>query len=662
MRARIRALLTRRPEVLAAYRERRSADPGMGRLRALFLLLRLNIAWMLFPSRRAAEMPELPAGACESALDPCARPEVLAEKLAAYDVISFDVFDTLILRTVAAPEDVFDLVGADLGCPGFRKMRMAAERTARVSKRRASGGSEVTLEEIWRVLERMSGIPKEEGEARERTWERRCCTANPYLLAVVRLLSRKGKRCIAASDMYLGRADIRALLSSCGYPDFSEYFISCELGASKHDGGLYDHIRSRLGAHRKYCHIGDNRLADTQRAREHGFDAFPYRNAGSAGNRFRVRELSPVTGSLYRGIVNGHLHCGAAVYSPEYEYGFTCGGLFAAGYCRFIHRVALENRMDKILFLARDGAVLLKVYRRMYPEEAERTCYAYWSRPAAVKVTADRFRGEYFRRFLLHRADQDLSVRDALGGMELTDWAESLCRDLKIGPDDELTHKNAAQIQQYLLDRWQEVLDCYRPQREAARLYYSGLLRGCRRAAAVDIGWAGSGALMLDAAVNRIWGMDCPVTGILAGTNTRSGPEPDDAEPFLFDGKLTSYLYSQQMNRDIWAFHDPALGHNLYWELLLSAPEGSLRGFYPDGNGSFRLVFRKNRTDPQRICEIHRGILDFVDLFLDAERRLGMEIPVSGRDAYAPMRAVLSRKNSAYRRRLEGLLDEIHLA
>ena len=81
-----------------------------------------------------------------------------------------------------------------------------------------------------------------------------------------------------------------------------------------------------------------------------------------------------------------------------------------------------------------------------------------------------------------------------------------------------------------------------------------------------------------------------------------------------------------------------------------------------DGDGSFRLAFRENRTNPDKIREIHRGILDFVDLFLDTERRLGMEIPVSGRDAYAPMLAVLSRKNKAFRRELEELLDEIHLS
>lgn len=663
MRAWLYALLVgRHPEIRERYLERRRADPGMGRLHAVLLLLRLNLFWLLFPSRRVPEQPLLPAKTGESACPLRKSPESLAEELAVYDVISFDVFDTLILRSTAAPEDLFDLMGAELGCPGFRDMRTAAEREARAEKQLSHGTPEVTLDEIWTVLERKSGIPQARGTACEWAWELRCCSTNPYMLAVVRLLARRGKTCIAASDMYLSREQITDLLRRCGYPGFQACFVSCDAGASKHSGTLYDVIRGHFGGKKRYCHLGDNRASDLEQAQRHEFAAHLYPGVGAVGMPFRVREMSPVTGSLYCGLVNSHIHCGTPVFSQEYEYGFIYGGLFAAGYCRFIHRVTQGQHIDKILFLARDGAVLLEAYRRMYPEERETTCYAYWSRPAAVKVTADHFREEYFRRFLLYRAGQGLSVRKALEGMELGDWADALLRAIKMDPESALTHKNAPRIQQYLLDRWPDVLARYRPQSDAARLYYSGLLSGCRSAAAVDIGWAGSGALMLDAAVNRDWGMDCPITGILAGTNTRSGPEPNGVEPFLFSGKLVSYLYSQQINRDLWGFHDPAQGHNLYWELLLSSEEGSLKGFYPDGDGSFRLAFRENRTNPDKIREIHRGILDFVDLFLDTERRLGMEIPVSGRDAYAPMLAVLSRKNKAFRRELEELLDEIHLS
>ena len=75
----------------------------------------------------------------------------------------------------------------------------------------------------------------------------------------------------------------------------------------------------------------------------------------------------------------------------------------------------------------------------------------------------------------------------------------------------------------------------------------------------------------------------------------------------------------------------------------------------------YRLAFQPNRPNPQAIREIHRGILDFVARFLAAENRLGLRLPITGRDAYAPMRAVCSPKNRGFMAELEELLDEIQV-
>ena len=75
-------------------------------------------------------------------------------------------------------------------------------------------------------------------------------------------------------------------------------------------------------------------------------------------------------------------------------------------YKRQIHDYAEKNGIEKILFFSRDGYVLQKAYLTMYPEEKTRTAYAYWSRRAAVKISAGYYRREYFQRFLFHKADQ----------------------------------------------------------------------------------------------------------------------------------------------------------------------------------------------------------------------------------------------------------------
>ena len=103
--------------------------------------------------------------------------------------------------------------------------------------------------------------------------------------------------------------------------------------------------------------------------------------------------------------------------------------------------------------------------------------------------------------------------------------------------------------------------------------------------------------------------------------------------------------------------HNPRQGHNLFWELLLGGEEGGLRGFSPGEETGWHLELGEN-PHSGAVGEIHRGLLDFAQDFTDLEKRLGLPLAISGRDAYAPMLEVLARRNAPYRRQWEALLDE----
>ena len=665
MRHRIyQQLVNRVPGIRDRYLQKRARTGS--RPAALLYLVWLNIQYyVLF--RRSLNQPldfpyyeekKLYSAGSESSLSYRMHPDQFAEKLAAYDIVSFDVFDTLILRALSDPTDVFFLVGMALNCPDFKRIRIECEKKARQKKHQSSGTYEVTLAEIWALVEQETGIEKDAGMQTEMDWERRCCLANPYMLQVVEELCRLDKKLVATSDMYLPRDFIYSLLSSCGYRDFGEYFVSNDQAASKHDGRLFDVVRNTLGPDLRYAHVGDNDFSDNLQAAKHGFTPFPYPNPNLSGNKYRSRDMSVLTGSVYRAIVNNRIHNGTSLLSRQYEYGFVYGGLFVTGFCRFIHDYAAAHGIEKLLFLSRDGAVLIRAYHKLYPDEKPRTQYVYWSRLAAVKLSAGHFRADYFRRFLDHRTNQGISIRRIVADMELDDLLASLCESAGIHPDNELTNKNAEMVKKYLIEAWPRVLEHYRPQLDAAAAYFHPILDGCKSAAAVDVGWAGSGGAMLDCVVNRIWNLGCRVTTIVAGTDTSSAADRDAWEIFSMKNRRISYLYSQTFNRDLWKFHNPAKRHNLFWELLLGAPEGSLIGFYPDEKDGFRCRFKELRQNPESIREIHNGVLDFVDLFLQIEKRLGLTIPISGRDAYAPMLNVLSRKNKSFTAGLEELLDE----
>lgn len=72
-------------------------------------------------------------------------PSSLKENIDKHAVISFDVFDTLLIRKVAEPHDVFRLVEQNLNQVGFARERIEAEELAR----KLAQGREVTFEEIY---------------------------------------------------------------------------------------------------------------------------------------------------------------------------------------------------------------------------------------------------------------------------------------------------------------------------------------------------------------------------------------------------------------------------------------------------------------------------------------------------------------------------------
>ena len=579
----------------------------------------------------------------------------LVEKLSSYDVVSFDIFDTLIFRAVDTPIDVFYYIGEKLGIPNFRGIRTWAEYDARVKCYDVNEHMEIGLEDIWEnLIEDVGGIcsPKEGMELELQT-ELKLCYANPFMLEVWNRLKELGQEIVIVSDMYLSSGMLARILNNAGYDDLPKIFVSCEHGVSKSDGKLYKLAKEEY-AGKSMIHVGDNPHSDIEMARKNGLDVYLYPNINGQTMLYRPFDMSYLIGSAYRAMVSAHIYNGRNAYSMEYEYGFIYGGLFVLGYCRFIHDYCKGHDIDKVLFLSRDGDILLQVYALLYPEE--KTDYVYWSRKAATKLMANLDRHDYFRRFIYHKINQDYTVKDILKAMELEalcdelgDWPkiwEDWCakrpskkarKFIELRASDELTEKNGYLLRIFIEAKWEYVSSVYDEQNRAASLYYKKKLDGCSRVAAVDIGWAGSGALALNALVNKAWGLECEVVGIIAGTNTIHNFEPDATECFLQSGQLVSYLYSASDNRDVWKKHDPNKDYNVFWELLLSSPQPKFNGFTLNSFGEVDYSFGGYDPNIDGIKEVQTGIMDFVKMYHERFKEYPYMEDISGRDAYAPM-------------------------
>lgn len=603
----------------------------------------------------------------------------LLDQLSGYEVISFDVFDTLLLRPFSAPTDLFYLIGVEFHYPDFPVLRILAENQARQRKKEKAGTGEVSLKEIWECLEPLTGIPAAVGVSMEMSMEEKYCLGNPYFLTLTQSLKKQGKILLAVSDMYLDRTFIQKILEKYYGPIFDRILVSGEEGSSKGEGSLYKkarYIAGKLLEERKdhvvngwpMAHVGDHHHSDILMARKNKIEPFLYPNPQETGNSWRSFEMSRITGGIYRGMINLHLHTGVRKFSVFYELGYVYGGLAALGFCQFIHRRAKELQINLVCFLARDGDILKQVYDRLYP--GSRTCYLLWSRNVSARLAAERFPFDFFRRFLFQKINQGYTIEEIFQSMRLTDLTEEVCRFLGCSKDSILTEKKAVGCRDYLLGQWERVIKMYKEEQTLAGFYLRELFfpvydqsweeeteKDCpketKKIVLADIGWAGSGPLGVEYLLHKTFGSSCQIYTFLAGSSGASSPERDSSQGFFFEGRMESYFFSQSHNRDLWKFHDLYKKHNLYLELLFTSPAPSFRGFEKTAEGHINFLFAPREKHEKEICQIQQGILDFVG---DYQKYFGDFIEkgwgeISGRDAYAPLLLLLG--DTGFQKKLE---------
>lgn len=642
--------VNRIPGIRERYQQYRNSHPREKKILAWIYLMWLNVQYYILRNKKLKESTALYPDegkkiiiGSESKRSVLQQPEALAEQLKDIDIISFDVFDTLILRKVSRPEDVFFLVQEKLNYLNLKGIRKDAEWKARAERYEQYGDYEVTLEEIWQKVEQMTGICAEKGIRIEWKSEQEVCFANPYFLALIELLKKQGKIVIVCSDMYLGEERIKELLGKCGYPAFERYFISSDYRKSKHNGSLYEIIRKEFGTELTYMQIGDNEYSDIQQAEKKKFQTIHYQNVQAAGAPYRAKDMSPVISSIYSGIINAFLHHGLCSYSQEFEFGFIYGGLFAVGYCQFIHRYVEENNIDKILFFSRDGDILMQVYEQLYPMERDKCRYAYWSRLSSTKLSVRVLKSHYIERMIRHKIGQGYTLADIFHTMELDDMLQDFLHQFRqegYSAEHSFDERLAERLQEYIDLRWEIVCQHYDTQVEEGKKYYTSILENAKSAVAIDVGWVGSGAIILKKMIQEVWQLDCSICGILAGTCSGTGGDFESTAIELANGSLVSYLFSDSHNRDIWKIHDAAKGHNLVVELLLSSNEFSFRGFRRNENGEYDF---NRKIEQINAAEIQRGILCFAEQY--KKHPMG-GLDISGRDAMAPI--VLLYQNDAY--------------
>ena len=328
--------------------------------------------------------------------------DALKEKIADESIkyVSFDVFDTLILRPFWEPTDLFLLMNKEFNtllpdCHyiDFRPIRVAAEERTRLEIAETTGYEEITLDEIYSTLVLYFNIPQNIAErlkASELRLEKEFCCARKIALELYEFALSLGKKVICISDMYLNAEQIRGLLDGAGYKKIDNLYVSSEFRITKHSGAIYRHILQDLSI--KPCHIihiGDNWCSDVEMPKKQKIaayflpktgDVFRNNTSNYAGesyqNIFHNLDTAEYNGSLSFLSVRSMLQLVAnkffdypyVSYKPEsdfngnpYYIGYYALGMYIYGLLRWLID-GTKGKYSTIHFISRDGWLLKEAY------------------------------------------------------------------------------------------------------------------------------------------------------------------------------------------------------------------------------------------------------------------------------------------------------------
>ncbi|MFC1882014.1 HAD family hydrolase [Thermodesulfobacteriota bacterium] len=561
--------------------------------------------------------------------------------------VSFDVFDTLMHRKIAPPDQVMVPAARSvvelLQSYGIKEslidcMRVRRNATSCLQNEalRADYDPECNIREIiiaWlqhylpaeTANENWKPVLRIELEA-----EKSVCMPLPGIKEIVLKIKQSGKRIIYVSDMYLGLQEISEILDAAGFDDiFDAGYVSADIKFNKKSGRLFDYVlkQERL-IPAEICHIGDNLRSDCLVPAKLGIPAFHFRDIDFENWAVRHRKLKKLSrmnpsweGARWVEMVPpdpGALQ----LANVDFSYGI---GYFVLGpvLVNFIHQVIdriTRDHSELVLFPAREGFILREIYEKLANQleiDALPPCeYIFLSRQstflASVNVVGER---EIVRGLQTQPTLRKLLKKLSLEPSQF----EILAKECGFnGLDDRIDRPGSDNRLDGFLSNaeFQRVLST---EREILRsLLYDYLKQfnfwDYSNIAFVDVGWTGTiqESLALAFADKSEWPL---INGYYLGLLDRSKARRHDTKKSNFSGIFYDYRYSE--NRT---------GIDRFTELLENAtraPHATTIGYKRGNNGKVLPILSATSTasynaeqlDRYLVASLQAGILDYAETY-----------------------------------------------
>lgn len=342
------------------------------------------------------------------------------------EYVSFDIFDTLLKRTVLKPSDIFEIVSNELNkkfeykCIDFTTQRINAELQARKEIQYKNPlREEITYDEIYDYFKEKTVFPSEVIEYAKKLeldLEYQFSDTKEIGKYLFDLAIQSNKKIILISDMYLPLEFVKRLLDKNNYNGYTKCYISSEINLTKATGNLYKFVCKDLNIKDKksIIHIGDNYESDYVNATKKGLNGahvakaedyiFNRNNAlhtGNGINKVIFKNKSCVDMRVFNYFLS--IRCSLGLMASKFYNKIDCGVNIESDYnadpnkigymvlgphllavIEWIKDIVIQEKIPTVHFVARDGYLVKKAFDKIYGTTYCQTNYIRCSRKSLL--------------------------------------------------------------------------------------------------------------------------------------------------------------------------------------------------------------------------------------------------------------------------------------
>ncbi len=517
--------------------------------------------------------------------------EDLCSKIEDAEVVSFDFFDTLFMRSVCNPRDIFRLLEAK------SRERWEAETgyTEIRNKAKEKLSEDYSLDELYLQIEDLSKMPHSIIEAikeRELTLERKLLIPREKVLSALRFAQEKGKEVYIISDMYLPEEFYRDVLGlyAIELPE-GHILLSNILHRTKADGSMWEYYSEKIVKNRKALHVGDHQKADIEEPKRCNLEAYRVPCAWDMLTSSSMGEIASYICSDYDSAIMGcvlNKWCndpfslgksnGIVQIRNNEEMGYCVFGPVVLTFLLWLLERSREDHIEKLIFMSRDGYFLKEDFEYLcsLKNERQECCYLGISRQLAMTASIETLQEilEYASMPYSGSIPELFEDRFEIKNIE----------EIPEGKLEDYIDKYFDEIEKYVLSIRKDYLDY---------IEQMGLTDQC---ATVDLGYYGNNQKYL----NKLAGLCMP--GYYFNANLSEQNQNTATQ------KMTACF---QKKSDLTGEHSQILKRQIYLESVMTAPYGMVKAV--DRSGQFRCAEKKkNQEYFQDKVEINQGIKQFI--------------------------------------------------